>query len=173
MLKENDKIKLEKDFLLRKISNFKHSLDNYPISLTEEDYNDDSSHYIISINKDKIHKPYLEDINSDFDKYHSEKSHNTSIDSISENNIVTVMNSSTSINDEAFNKDYKEFVNIFLQIKFSLGKLGVQNIEYKFLWEEVNKNHIPKEKWRSYIQNKIQEIKPRQTKGKSSGLWLD
>jgi hypothetical protein len=172
MLKENNKIRLEKDFLLRKISNFKHSLENNHITTTDEDYFDDSSHNNVSLFKEKLTKPFLEDINSEVDKYQSEKSHNTSFDSISENNIVSVINNSSFI-EETFNKEYKEFVNIFLQIKFSLGKLGIHNIEYKSLWEEVNKNNIPKEKWRTFIQNKIQEIKPRQTKGKPSCLWYN
>jgi hypothetical protein len=173
MLKENNKIRLEKDFLLRKISNFKHSLENNHITTTtDEDYYDDSSHNNLSLFKEKLTKPFLEDINSEVDKYQSEKSHNTSIDSISENNMVSVINNSLFI-EETFNKDYKEFVNIFLQIKFSLGRLGLNNIEYKSLWEEVYKNNIPKEKWRTYIENKIKEIKPRQTKGKPSCQWYN
>src|SRR5690606_13781633 len=79
MLKENNKIKLEKDFIMRKITSFKkQAVDNtnnmnsvYDDEILDESHNQSNT------------KHYMEDINSDCGKMLSEKSGNTSMDNYS------------------------------------------------------------------------------------------
>ena len=56
---------------------------------------------------------------------------------------------------------YREFVKIFLKIKFE--KLDNDHIGQKIsqncIWEEVQKQNIPKEKWKEFILNELKNYK--------------
>jgi hypothetical protein len=56
---------------------------------------------------------------------------------------------------------YREFVKIFLKIKFE--KLDNDHIGQKIsqtcVWEEVQKQNIPKDKWKEFILNELKNYK--------------
>ena len=108
---------------------------------------------------------YCDEINSEFEKYNSEKSNNTSIDSVSENNLITRISTHSTFKDEG-KCDYKAFVNCLLQIKFSRSKHNIpfNKINYKLIWEEIIRLQIPKYEWKSYIQSQFQRPKQRTSK---------
>ena len=56
---------------------------------------------------------------------------------------------------------YREFVKMFLKIKFE--KLDNDHVGQKIsqnsVWEEVQKQNIPKEKWKDFILNELKNYK--------------
>ena len=73
-------------------------------------------------------------------------------------------------NNDKFNSRglYREFVKMFLKIKFE--KLDNdhfgQKISQNFIWEQVQKQCIPKDKWKDFILAELKNFKKYDTKKK-------
>ena len=56
---------------------------------------------------------------------------------------------------------YREFVKIFLKVKFERldNDHTGQKISQNFVWKEVQKQNIPKDKWKEFILGELKNIK--------------
>ena len=156
---EKNKILMEKEFLLRKISNFKHTIDNKYLKTFEENGNneDDYTTGKNSCSPQESGRNYvIDDIHSDYERanLHDENSsNNTSLDSNITDNIRM------SVSNAEVNKDeYKKFLNLFLKLKFKkTNKLtkGVKFSDPSELWKDLLSNKISKNDWKKYIEEKM------------------
>ena len=144
---------------MRKIYNFKQTIKNSSLLS-----NDNKDNYAENILKSHNYQ-YCNEINSECEKHKLEKSNDTSMDSVSENNLITRISNNSSITNEG-HSDYKAFINCLLQIKFRRKKFDVplNKINYKLMWEEIKMLKIPNHEWKSYVESQFKRPQHRTTK---------
>lgn len=157
------KIEIEKELMMNKVNNLQK---NQAIPEKEsQQIEDDESVNDDDLEVKKIHalKNKLDEINSDLDNL-SDKS------GVSDCTSMTSTNSFSSFKDQPVNdlqkelsrssneaNDRKEFIKLVLKIKFEKlhNSHKGQNVNERSLYEECQRNQIPKDRWPEFI---LQEL---------------
>jgi hypothetical protein len=169
ILKLRDKIDSEKEIVKLKVEKLKLTSPIKKSRRTKSDIesgNEDISPDIsIGINHKAIDSDYLTDIHSDVEKQSvglKVVSDNTSfLSSLSEidKNLSDVPNENKSkdFNTKDQREQYKEFVKVFLKVKFEHlnSKHAGQSIQQSKVWKEIQKKQVKQDDWERAILDEL------------------